>query len=57
MLDQITPMATRLIIRVRGNYKPDTLWFVVPIFLEPLHFVMERGMLQGIKQRAEQLVD
>jgi hypothetical protein len=53
VLDEIAPMTTRLIVRVRGNYKPDSLKFVVPVLLEPIHFVMERGMLQGIKSRAE----
>lgn len=53
VLDEITPTATRLIARVRGNFKPDTLKLIAPILLEPIHFVMERGMLQGIKSRAE----
>jgi hypothetical protein len=53
VLDEIAPMTTRLIVRVRGNYKPDVLKFVVPVVLEPIHFIMERGMLQGIKSRAE----
>lgn len=48
-------MTTRLIVRVRGNYKPDALQLVVPVVLEPIHFMMERGMLQGIKSRAEKL--
>jgi len=51
VLDQITPLMTRLIVRVRGNYKPDALRVVAPVLLEPMHFVMERGMLQGIKGR------
>jgi len=56
VLDEITPLTTRLIVRVRGNYKPDALRLVVPIVLEPIHFVMERGMLQGIKSRAERFI-
>jgi hypothetical protein len=31
----------------------DALLPLVPTLLEPIHFVMERGMLQGIKRRAE----
>jgi hypothetical protein len=54
VLDPITPMATRLIVRVRANFKPETLRLAVPVLLEPIHFLMERGMLQGIKRRAEQ---
>ena len=53
VLEEIAPKATRLIVRVRGNYKPDALRLVVPVLLEPVHFLMERGMLQGIQSRAE----
>ncbi len=53
VLDPITPLTTRLIVRVRGNYKPAALRVVAPVLIEPLHFLMERGMLQGIKRRAE----
>ncbi len=46
---------TRLIVRSRIDYQPETLpniliWRVVT---EPAHFVMERKMMLGIKQRAE----
>jgi hypothetical protein len=48
----------RLIVRGRGDYNPDLrnaclnflLWRVI---FEPAHFIMERKMLLGIKQRAE----
>ena len=53
VLHEITPARTRLVVRVRGNYKPDALRLAVPLVLEPIHFVMERGMMQGIKSRAE----
>jgi hypothetical protein len=53
VLDQITPLMTRLIMRVRCNYKPVALRVVAPVLLEPIHFLMERGMLHGIKRRAE----
>jgi hypothetical protein len=45
---------TRLIVRTRGDGKPNValapLGFLV---FEPAHFIMERGMLLGIKARAE----
>jgi hypothetical protein len=49
---------TRLIIRGQGNYNPDLgntflnflLWRVL---FEPVHFIMERKMMLGIKRRAE----
>ena len=53
VLDEIMPMTTRLVVRVRGHYKPDRLKLVVPVVLEPIHFIMECGMMQGIKSRAE----
>ena len=46
--------ATRLIVRSRSNAPPHFL--IAPLaalVLEPGHFIMERGMLLGIKQRAE----
>jgi hypothetical protein len=55
VLDEITPGTTRLIVRVRGSYKPASVRFMVPVALEPIHFLMERGMLQGIRSRAERL--
>ena len=46
--------ATRLVIRTRGAYRPHGLLApVMVLLLEPVHFVMERGMLLGIKRRAE----
>lgn len=47
--------STRLLSRVRTNY----LWRpgdpLIALFLGPLHFLMERKMLLGIKRRAEAL--
>jgi hypothetical protein len=57
-LRPIAKNTTRLIIRGRGEFKPDLknclLNFVVwrGIF-EPAHFIMERKMLLGIKERVE----
>ncbi len=53
VLDESTALTTRLIVRVRANYKPAALRVGVLALLEPVHFLMERGMLQGIKRRAE----
>lgn len=58
VLKSIDEKTTRLIIRSQGDYEPDLknpvlnflLWRVV---FEPAHFVMERKMLLGIKERAE----
>jgi hypothetical protein len=58
VLHPIDESTTRLIIRSQGNYDPDLknavfnflLWRVV---FEPAHFIMERKMLLGIKERAE----
>jgi len=60
VLQSIDDKTTRLIIRSQGNYEPDLrnpilnflLWRVV---YEPAHFIMERKMLLGIKERAEKL--
>lgn len=57
-LRPIDQQTTRLIIRGRGDYRPDwgnpllnfLFWRVV---FEPAHFIMERKMLLGIKRRAE----
>ena len=60
VLQPIDEKTTRLIIRSQGDYDPDLrnpllnflLWRVV---FEPAHFIMERKMLLGIKERAEKL--
>ena len=46
---------TRLIVRTRGNGKPNVALAPIGLLVfEPAHFIMERGMLRGIKARAEQ---
>jgi hypothetical protein len=58
-LQPIAEHSTRLIVRGRGNFNPDFMnallnflfWRVV---FEPAHFIMERKMLLGIKERVEQ---
>lgn len=53
-LKAIDEQTTRLIIRLRWDRKPGLLnWLGNYGMLEPAHFVMERKMLLGIKQRAE----
>jgi hypothetical protein len=58
VLQPIDERTTRLIVRGRGDYNPDfknillnfIFWRVI---FEPAHFIMERKMMLGIKQRAE----
>jgi hypothetical protein len=45
--------ATRLLTRMRVDYRPPTKWVPVQLFLEPAHFVMGRRQLLGIRERAE----
>jgi len=45
-------MGCRLLVRVRANPRPAWLELLFPA-LEPVHFLMERKMLQTIKQHAE----
>lgn len=48
---------SRLLVRTRGEGKPTFTAVPLSAFsllvFEPAHFIMERGMLRGIKQRAE----
>jgi hypothetical protein len=47
--------ATRMLVRTRADFRPRTLLMPASVLLlEPMHFVMERGMLLGLKRRAEQ---
>ena len=54
ILEPINEDSTRLIIRFRQDYEPS-LGNVIGwrVFTDPITFVMERKMLQGIKLRAE----
>jgi hypothetical protein len=46
--------ATRLLVRTRAAFRPRALLApAAALLLGPAHFVMERGMLLGIKRRAE----
>jgi hypothetical protein len=57
-LQPIDDQTTRLIIRSRGEFNPDLKNALLNFILwrgvfEPAHFIMERKMMLGIKQRAE----
>jgi hypothetical protein len=52
VLDPVDDATTRLIVRTRMMTTP-----VMRAVLDPAHFVMERKMLHGIKQRAERETD
>ena len=46
---------TRLLIRWRSSFQPTALSYLTNKYaLEPIHFIMERRMMIGIKERAEQ---
>jgi hypothetical protein len=47
--------ATRLVSRVRSTYRWKPGAPLATLFQGPLHFILERKMLLGIKQRAEAL--
>jgi hypothetical protein len=57
VLDPVDSNTTRLIVRTRGAGEPTTAAFLLGplnVFVfEPMHFIMERGMLRGIRDRAE----
>lgn len=57
VLDPVDAHTTRFIVRTRNSQPPNLMglamsWFGLVTF-EPTHFVMERGMLLGVKERAE----
>ena len=54
VLEEVDPDTTRLIVRSRVDGRPRYLIKAFyALLLEFPHFVMERGMLKGIKERAE----
>jgi hypothetical protein len=60
VLHPIDDHTTRLIIRGRGDFNPDLKNALLNFILwrgvfEPAHFIMERKMMLGIKERAESL--
>ena len=57
VLEPLDENRTRLLIRFREDFEP-TLGNIIMWrgLVDPIHFVMERKMLQGIKRRAEEIV-
>lgn len=57
VLVPVDSATTRLIIRTRGEGKPTLpglLFGPLNVFVfEPAHFIMQRGMLRGVRERAE----
>ena len=57
VLTPVDSTTTRLIVRTRGSSHVTWIAFVLTPFnvfvFEPAHFIMERGMLRGIRDRAE----
>jgi hypothetical protein len=54
-LQEMEPGVTRLLLRTRVAKFPP-LWFSIilcRLLIEPAHFIMERGMLYGIRKRTE----
>ena len=47
--------SSRLLVRVRADYRPRALGMLFPLLLEPVHWLMERAMLRGVRQRVDQL--
>lgn len=55
LLKKISPLQTRLIIRTQ-HARSKTIWMhLANYIITPLHYIMERRMLLGIKSRAENL--
>ena len=57
VIEPIGPRLTRMHIRRRGSGVPTVSGIAITpaslLLFEPAHFIMERGMLLGIKERAE----
>ncbi len=49
--------SSRLLVRVRADYRPRVLGVLLPLLLEPVHLLMERAMLRGVRRRVQQLPD
>jgi hypothetical protein len=52
-LEATSRYTSRLHIRTHEGDAPIPIAPLVFLFFEPAHFIMERGMLRGIKARAE----
>jgi hypothetical protein len=49
------PRSSRLLVRVKADYRPRALGMLFPVLLEPVHLLMERAMLRGVRRRVDQL--
>ena len=52
VLTPVNEGSCRLLARVRADYRPRWLLPLMPLLLEPIHFLMERKMLRTIEQHA-----
>lgn len=53
VLQPLGARSTRLLLRTRHDYSPLPLGILLRVLLEPVHFLMERRMLLGIRARVE----
>lgn len=57
VVEPVDSATSRLHVRLRGDASPSLATILLAplnvLVFEPAHFIMERGMLRGIKQRAE----
>lgn len=45
---------TRLVVRHRNTEQPGTFgYYITKLVFDPMAFIMERGMMRGIRSRAE----
>jgi hypothetical protein len=51
VLTPVSDASCRLLARVRADYRPAWLRPLLPLLLEPVHFIMERRMLRTIERR------
>jgi hypothetical protein len=49
------PRSSRLLVRAQADYRPRALRILFPLLLEPVHLLMERAMLRGVRRRVDQL--
>jgi hypothetical protein len=47
----VGPRSSRLVVRTRADYRPRALGVLIPPLLEPVHLLMERAMLRGVRRR------
>ncbi|TFV79522.1 hypothetical protein E4P39_02565 [Blastococcus sp. CT_GayMR19] len=45
--------SSRLFVRARADYRPRAIGLLIPLLLEPVHLLMERAMLLGVRRRVQ----